>query len=350
MSITATAFDGTAICEPGIYADVPMDRYHGDPTLCSGPSISSTGLRTILADGPASYWIRSHLNPQRLVEPEKAHFALGRAAHTLILGEAGFAREYAVHPVEYPAKPRTKGGTPEMKPWHRAAEYCKAWERERIDAGLTIISPAQLDQIKGMAGILPWQRDQDNRVPESGLANSALVAEGLLEGDVERTIAWKDEETGVWLRARPDLIPRADKVVVNLKTFSRGDPLKAIWDHAYHMSEALVAEGLRAVAGVEAEAFVFVFVETTPPHRVVHAELTAHIDPATGEEIDPIERGMRANRMAIRTFARCLERREWPAATGDVVPAHMPGWLVRQDDRNASPDAQTETAITEEAA
>ena len=65
------------ISEPGVYS-LPIEIYHGQPTV--GPSISSSGLRTIWAQSPAHYYVDSPLNPKRAPQPDRPAFALGRQA------------------------------------------------------------------------------------------------------------------------------------------------------------------------------------------------------------------------------------------------------------------------------
>ncbi len=94
-------WDVGKISQQGIYAKIPMSVYHSD--CCVGPSISSSGLREIAPpDGcPLKFWDNSYLNPDRAPQQEKHHFSLGRAIHTLLLGEDGFRDEYVVRPAEF---------------------------------------------------------------------------------------------------------------------------------------------------------------------------------------------------------------------------------------------------------
>src|SRR5258708_18976764 len=108
------------ITEPGVY-DLTMDRYHGQP--CDGPSVSSSGLRTIWSASPAHYWLESSLNPHREEQGERPHFSLGRAAHHLLfLGRTGFDAEFVVRPEKW-------------KDWR--TNDAKEWRDEMLAAGLT---------------------------------------------------------------------------------------------------------------------------------------------------------------------------------------------------------------------
>ncbi|MCF3932883.1 PD-(D/E)XK nuclease-like domain-containing protein [Acuticoccus sp. M5D2P5] len=326
--IRAIRWNGGTIQEPGLYEALPIEVYHGDPDLCPGPSISSSGLRTIWSDGPAAFWVRSPLNPNRIEEEEKDHLNLGQAAHHLILSEGGFHEKFAVRPEQW-------------KDWRKSE--AKDWREDMRRAGKVVLTPEDLEQIKGMAGVLSWQDPANaNTVPESGLANSTLVRQGLLHGLVEHSLIWRDAETGIWLRARPDVLSLASLgLVVDLKTCSTGRPEKAIFDHAYFQQGALVAEGLKAVLGIEMTSFVLVFAQTSAPFRVSVHELDPY-EMSGGEMVDPIAIGMRRNREALRIFKRCLDTQSWPAGDGDSHPERMPAWCANQT--MSVPDMMEEVA------
>lgn len=301
MTTAIPIADGEIIEAPGVYA-MSLGWYH--QSCCAGPSISSTGLRTIAdpSKGPAAYWTGSPLNLHRIPREEKAYFSLGHAAHTLILGEKGFAEHYAVLPEQFPDF-KTKAA--------------QAWRDEQFAAGRTVLKPADIETIRGMAGLLPWQQPSSGwSVPESGLANSRYVKLGLLEGEIERSLIYRDEVTGVWVKTRPDVLPTASRIVADLKTTTSASPDKAIWDHGYHAQGALVREAMKRVLDADMDEFYLVFVQATPPYRVTIREI-ARID---------LDTGTLQNRRALDTFARCLERKEWPAGDGEPRPAKMPAW------------------------
>ena len=97
------SWDGKQISTPGLYADIPIAVYHSD--CCIGPSISSSGLRTIFYYSPQHYWAQSYLNPQRKEEDPTKALIFGRAAHHLLLGEKEFHKHFAIRPTEIGGKP-----------------------------------------------------------------------------------------------------------------------------------------------------------------------------------------------------------------------------------------------------
>lgn len=288
-----TPWTGEPIREPGIYSGVPINVYHG-ADLCDGPSISSSGLRTIFSESPMAYWVESPLNPRRIEREETDAFSVGRAAHHLFLGEQEFSRHYAARPAELNGKP-----------WNGNRTDCKEWVEHVEAQGLTILTPGQVDQIRGMAGLLPWQEGLE----DSGLRNSPVVMAGALKGLIEHTIIARDPATGVYLKSRPDTIPLSSTEFVDLKTTQAVDHdslQRTLGDYRYDMQAALASLCLKQAAGVAFTSYAFVFVEKKPPHCVEIVELT-------GRDLDEAHADLE---VAIRTFARCLETGRWPGPGG----------------------------------
>lgn len=278
---------GEPITEPGIYSGVPIGVYHG-AGLCDAPSISSSGLRTIEGQSPAHYWCHSPYNPEREEDDGEAEaLVFGRAAHMLLLGEEGFRETFAVRPDEFTA-------------WTTKA--AKAWRTEQQESGRSVLIPSNLDAIRGMA---------------KSMARDPIISNGLLAGDIETTLVWRDAETGVWLKARPDSLPR-DRVIVDLKTCASADALacrRAIGDHGYHMQLALTGMGIEALTGEAPgnDDYVLVFVEKTAPYAI-------NIKPLDPEAV---HFGRLQLRRAITTFARCMESGDWPAYADNLIPASL---------------------------
>lgn len=296
--------EGEVITEPGQY-EIPIDWYHGDCT--DGPSISSSGIRDLFGKSPAHYWLTSCLNPDRVPPPEKEAFKFGRAAHHLLLGEANFGKHFVVRPVYAPGHEPGNPEGKEEKRWHGNMNVCKDWLATQAKAGLTVITPEDAVAIKGMS---------------ESLERNELVRAGILNGAIERSLIWKDEETGIWLKARPDAIPLDSADVADLKTakaVDHPDLMKAIAERGYHVQGSLIGLGMKAVLGIEMASFSLVFVEKTPPFcsRVVTVKPS------------DIELGEAQIRASLRVFKRCLERGEWPGPGGvqrDAEFIDLPDW------------------------
>lgn len=274
------------IAEAGVYS-LTMEQYHSD--ICVRPSISSSGLRTIEAKTPAHFWSTSYLNPDAEVPEQSDHFAFGRAAHTLLLGESDFAERYVVRPDCW-SDWRTKDA--------------KAWREEQISVGRTVLTDSDIAAIRGVA---------------ASLEREPLIRSGLLQGQIETSLVWPDAPTGVFLKSRPDVLPVADGVVVDLKSTTDASPdavQRAIMNHGYAMQGALVGQGLENVLGIRMSAFALVFIEKSAPFAV------------NVVEVDPewISYAARQLRRATDRFARCVETGDWPGWEGERV-VMMPSWF-----------------------
>lgn len=294
MSIlTVKRWDGQPITEPGVYSHIPMIAYHS-ADICDGPSISSSGLRTIFTDCPMAYWVESPLNPRRLDQEDKEAFILGRAAHHLVLGEHDFGRFFV-------ARPEKLNGTL----WNGNRTDCKEWLQHVTDQGLTSLTPAQIEAIRGMAGLLPWQKGLE----DSGLLNSAVVRAGALSGLVEHSLFAKDKETGVWLKSRPDAIPLDSSEFNDFKSTISVHYEKlqrTLDDFRYDMQADLASVCLQQAADLKFTSYAFIFAMKKPPHAVEVVEL---------KDVD-LEEARQDNRAALRTFAKCLETGRWPGPGG----------------------------------
>lgn len=309
MSFQTIKWDGKQITMPGIYSGIPLSQYH-NPFICAGetpvpqgcqhsgrlktygPSISSSGLRQIFGENksPKHFYDRWTGNPEYHVDPEeeekKRHFVIGRAVHHLLLGERNFAKLFIAQPAEYISD--TKHG--ELKPWHNGAGFCKAWNKARAEEGRSWLSPKEIEAIRQMS---------------ISVGNHPLVKEGALSGQIERSIFWQDKETGIWLKSRPDSIPTSSADFVDLKTTRSthwGDMQRSMREFSYYRQAALTREACHIVLKMDWSSFTLIFVEKQRPWDT--RDVRAHDD--------DLHRGSRANRAAIRIFARCMKQNRWP--------------------------------------
>lgn len=292
------------ISESGVYP-LSMNRYHSD--CCVGPSISSSGLRILVDEhkAPAHYWCDSYLNPER-EEPdeEKEHFTLGQAAHIRLLGEAGFDETFAV-------RPDMLGG----KAWHGNRTECKLWKQEQKALGKAILKQEDMKIIEGM----------ERTIARDDLVNHCE----LLTGMVEQSLIWQDKETGVWLKARPDVLPVHQDAVVDIKTIAAADYRsceKSNDDYAYHIQLALAGMGILELTGRELgnDDYILLFIEKRRPY-CCNIKI---IQP------DVIQLGKMLARKAIRIFAECLNKGEWPGYADSGGYLNIPKWRREQYERD----------------
>ena len=222
--------------------------------------------------------------------------SIGKAVHDLILeGEAAFRKRNFVLGADVDL--RTKAG--------------KAVRDKAIDAGKTIIRHDEFAIITAMY--------------EALMAHD-FAANAFKGGDIEKSLVWQDDETGVWLRCRPDLLPTAMRFIPDYKTAASAKPadfMRQCWNLGYHQQAALHLDGIEAVTGHRPESFFFVVQEKAPPYVVTCVVLD---DVAIGW-------GRIQNRKAIHTFADCLAADRWPGYETDVVEGSLPIFAERELER-----------------
>jgi hypothetical protein len=280
-------WNGKPIAMPGIYSGVPISFYHSAEAAIE-PSMSSSGLRTIFKESPRHYWSGSVYNPDRIELEETNSLILGRAAHHLLFGEADFRKLFTV-------RPATVNG----EAWHGNKTICKMWLQKQEDVGLTVLTMPQLDQIKGMA---------------KSLAEEPLVRAGILNGGIEQSYIWKDIETGVWLKSRPDANPNDGLDFCDMKTTTSvqlDDLRRTIADYGYHQQGALIGEACQQIHHQPMNSFSLLFIESKPPYCCRIVTLKAN----------DLQLGHEANHAALQTFAICLKAKHWPGPGGDQQDA-----------------------------
>lgn len=309
MKLNTIEWSGKPITKPGLYSKIPLSQYHGQ-AICDGPSVSSSGLRRLFSESPAHFYAHWSGNPDYIDEADKKHFVLGRAVHHLMLGEPFFAKLFAAQPAEYP-----DAKTGELKPWTYNANYCKQWRIVQEKDGKAILTQSDIASIRGMA---------------ETLSKHPIVRAGALNGMIERSLFWRDKDSGIWIKSRPDSIPTTSTDFVDLKTCQSvlwRDMQNAVYENGYNQQAALVCESARKILGIEHPTFTLIFVEKTAPYCVRVVTL----------KDNDLARGERQNHAAIETIARCIKSGHWPGPGGereDAEHLELPEYAQKSiDDR-----------------
>jgi hypothetical protein len=308
-------WQGETISKNGVYAGISLDDYHGKTDLLDGPSVSKSALKWLVpahGGSPKAFWGRWAQNPDRVAPKTTKALDFGKAAHALLLGDEVFDEKFVVLPETY-----ADAKTGEIKPWNANANVCKDW-LAKYAAGKTAISTADAVMIRRM------HADASNHPLIRPAPNQA----GILNGRVERSMFFKDEKTGIWLRARPDVIPDADGVFADLKTagdFAEDFLEKQVFDAGYYLQAAITRMVCRGL-DIPFETFVLVYAlkDDVPDTAVV--EVSSH----------EIDRGERVVRWCLDTIRQCLDTGEWPGArpfSDGTRHIQMKPWAKEQIDR-----------------
>ncbi len=285
-------WDGKMITQNGIYAGISLDDYHGKVDLLDGPSVSKSALKWLIpthGGSPKAFWGRWAWNKDHVEQKTSEALDFGKAAHCLLLGDEVFKDRFTIRPdhriedMTLPEKDR--------RAWNANANDCKAFLKDAQKRRLTVITSDQFERI--------------GRI-HADASKHPLVREGILNGRIERSMFWKDPETGIWLRARPDAIPKADGVFADLKTAGKFDEdflERQIFDAGYYLQAAITRMVCRGL-GIPFETFTLLYVLNDDVPDTAHVEI---------DEFD-IDRGEKVVRWCLRTIRQCLDTGEWPGA------------------------------------
>jgi hypothetical protein len=256
------------------------EAYHGLPRISSG------GLKRIL-QSPAHfrYWKD---NPQ----PPTPAMLFGTVVHTATLEPETLAARIAVVPPDAPDK-RSKDG----KLWWQGFDA----ETE----GKIVISHDDMQRALTMADAV-WSHD---------------LAGGLLDnaGYTEPTGLWRDPATGALCKMRPDYLFGDYSALLDLKTTQDASPeafARSAWNFRYDMQAAFYIEGTLRVADVMPRHFIWIAVESQPPHGVMVYRAESRV----------IQKGLEDCERGMEIYARCLAANEWPGYARTVQPLDLPRW------------------------
>lgn len=310
--------DGEVVPGPGAYR-MSMDWYHDQ--CCMGPSISSTGIRQAI-DSPHSFWVNSSLNENRYPEkPDSDSLILGKAAHSLFLGDEVFSDHFVFLPENAPPRPTATqiAAFERDGVWSEsAAPRAKFWaEWDQISAGKHLLTVDQMEKLTHMA---------------ENLARCEEARHALSGDMVEVSLIWEDAATGLWLKSRPDCIPAQRYDFGDLKTFAPKSrnlsyaALRSVLDYDYPVQMAMAIEGAEQIFGKQLyQTCMLIFLQTSAPYEPVPVE----IDP------EAIAYARVRLRRGIDAIARGLETGHWPFRyESDDIP------------RFTYPDSMMEEAIS----
>ena len=285
---------------PQYVADMTEGTYHADPV--SGGSLSCSMAKVLIRPGgPAK--LRHQLDHG--TKPKRV-FDLGHAAHLLVLGKG---LPLAIIPDDYLGS----NGAASTK---AAKEFIDTARAE----GKVPLKTSEAQQITDMADALTAN-------PE---ADEVLHAEAR---QVELSAFAQDEQTGVWLRCRFDLV--APGVVADYKTAADADPSKfarrTMLDLGYHMQAAHYLDMAHCLGLANPDAgFAFIVQEKEPPY------LAAVV--TVGD--DYLALGRRDMRTAIDLWAECNRTGQWPGYPATI--AEPPKWALDELDSVLDPAVETE--------
>ncbi|QDV09312.1 Exodeoxyribonuclease 8 [Planctomycetes bacterium Poly30] len=273
--------------QPGIYHGLPAEAYHA----CKA-AVSRSTLRQFDLGDPAA--VKRYIDKGIDTTPAMDR---GSAVDVGIFdGMAAFHEQFA-------RKPKFTG------PGAVAAR--QAWEKEAAGDGITYMTDAPYEKALKMI--------------ECIRANDAASA--LFDAaEPQMSIFWRDEDTGLMCKARPDAYVKSKGWSLDLKTSGSLDDRKlgyTIVDYAADVQAAMVRDGLLA-NGLPWRGHCLVTVTEKP---AVDGNHDMRLDLLSESWV------LHGEARFIRwsgQYKACLESDEWPGRADGVNVLEMPKWLHHQ--------------------
>jgi hypothetical protein len=246
-----------------------MEEYH------QRDEFSNSQISDYISRGPLYFYGAHVARPKLYPHEQKQVWEFGTAAHQLF-SAPGRISEVAI---EIPESVLNKDG-------HKKGQTWIDWSQEH--SNLIQLKPAEMSAARTMV----------RRVYEHPIA-SKIFSSAL---HYEHTLIWEDHETGLGLRARPDIVSgwRGCIIPSDFKTSRALTPREFARDarkYGYHRQAAWYSEPLE-LQGYRILGFYFVTVDKSPAHECRVYE----IDPAD------MEIGRREIQQARREIAERLQR------------------------------------------
>lgn len=277
------------------HVDCTNAEYHARPE-------HSRGQLSDLFDSAPDYHGK-HI-AKTIPHEHKSAWDLGDVVHAYVLEPATVDAVVIEIPID---TFRTKSGGVPKVPLNTSD--CDKWKSDH--PGLIHFTPAQFAEVRQMVANV----------------KAHPVAAHLLKHATffEHTVIWTDPETGLDLRARPDMICEFEEgfVVPELKTAKSIKPhafAKAALEYGYHRQQHHYSEGVEALYGPVLQ-FPFVVVETSAPYQCEVFSL----------EPREVELGWAQNHAVRRDLVRRLAEDDWHSPTwGKVLPISYPNYAFTE--------------------
>lgn len=265
-----------------------IEEYHGDKA-----AVSSSGVRRALKSAASfkAYWLGQS-------EPETKVQRFGTVAHMCMLEPWRFAQTYCVQPDFGDMRSST----------NRAKR--DEW-RAGLAPGSTAVTQAEYDQLHGMIESLMKHDD---------------ARDCLTNGKSELSGWYRDAETGLLCRLRPDFLHFNGKALIDIKTTRSCEErhfARTILDYGYHIQLAMYAAGCEAITGVRVKLPTIIAIEKAPPYEVAVYVL----------DEGAMDLGTAMYRRGLRRIAAAVKDDKWPGYQSGVRQISVPAYAF-QDDSN----------------
>lgn len=255
-------------------------------------AVRSSDLRT------AEAYSLAHMRHERDNEDDDAASQVmtrGRALHALLLEPDTEWKKYARAPDWLVNRSRKKDK--------------EEWDRLVMEHGVDFVMRAE--EYDGVV-------EQGKRI-KSKPTYAAL----LRKGEREMTVVWRDEDTGVWCKARLDFLTVImDRItVLDIKGTKDARPdafSRSVGEYGYHFQGAHYLEGLTA-HGIAATDYCLLASEWAAPYECRVFRLSDHA----------LTLAMGKREQIMRRIKEAEDTGRWEGYPEDVAVVSPPGWVMK---------------------
>jgi hypothetical protein len=207
--------------QPGIYFNLSNEEYHSDP------AVSNSNIKDLLVS-PMKYWRNSSLNPKRKFRETKSK-TIGTALHCYLMEREKFWKEYII-------LPELEIDSEFYKTESKKEDFLQNFE-------LFASKTAKTFKYKGNKIKLSEQEFEEVREMVEYFESLPTAGELFKDGYMEVSIFWRDEETGLMCKCRPDYL--TPNYIADYKSISNIDQIKSsCGNYDYYLQQAFYLEGL----------------------------------------------------------------------------------------------------------
>lgn len=260
------------------------EQYHADKT-----AVSSTSLKLVIERSPKAF-LMAH---NGLYRRETVAFNFGSAFHVAILEPDVFKKCFIVQP-----KFSGKG----MK----AAKL--EWELTLPKDAITLTQDEYDDLLEMINSVLSHQ-DACNI---------------LKNGKAEQSGYFRDPETGIKCRIRPDFFHADQMAFLDVKTTTdvrASQFMRTIWNYRYDMQIAMYTQGIELIVGRPVQYPLILAVEKSAPY-----ECALYLC----DEI-MMNKGLSDYKLAQNRLKQCIDDNMFDAYQKKIEPISLPAWAIKGD-------------------
>jgi hypothetical protein len=238
--------------------------------------------------------------------------AWGSLVDCLVIEPHTFKDRFAVPPANYPCEPTKKDPRTE-KPWTTRADYCKDWEESERLQGRVVVRHEDYLQAQSAAKAL-FEEPEISAFIKSSQPSVMVVAD------------YWDEATGITVPVKilidllPDEHSHYQHGLGDLKTCDSADPdlwARSVFTYNYHVQAAFYLDVYNAATTEERTDFFHILQESYHPYECGKQIMSAEF----------LELGRLKYQNALREYALCLARNQWPTYGFARRAENWNGWL-----------------------